>query len=350
MEKSNGNSNEDDAFSTAIHMATSSILPMVLRAAVELKLFDIMATSGHDFLSLTEIASLIRAQNTDALERILRFLASSRVLNCEVDKHGRLLYGLNPISKYFVAVEDGASLSPYILYFQDKVTQESWFPLKDAVLNGSIPFNIEHGMSGFEYTAKDQRFNELFNNAMHSLTTFTMKKIFEVYKGFEGLTHIIDVGGGSGGTLAAIVSKYPNIRGINFDLPHVIQDAPIYQGVEHIGGDMFESVPSGEVIFMKCLLHDWSDDQCLRILKNCWKSLSKSGKIIVVESLPPQYPETDDKSNTVFGLDLTMLVLSSGGKERTQKEYDDLAKSAGFARTEVIYNVNGQGIIEFYKI
>lgn len=102
--------------------------------------------------------------------------------------------------------------------------------LKDGVVDGVIPFNKAHGMSAFEYPAKDHRFNHIFNQAMHSVTTFVMNKMFEVYKGFEGLTNIVDVGGGSGAALAAIVSKYPNIKGINFDLPHVIKDALPCQG------------------------------------------------------------------------------------------------------------------------
>ncbi|KAK4849017.1 hypothetical protein QYF36_019884 [Acer negundo] len=81
--------------------------------------------------------------------------------------------------------------------------------------------------------------------------------------GFENVKQLVDVGGGLGVTLKAVTAKYPHIKGINFDLPHVIQRAPNYPGVEHVGGDMFESVPKGDAIFMKWILHDWSDEHCL---------------------------------------------------------------------------------------
>lgn len=85
-------------------------------------------------------------------------------------------------------------------------------------------------MTAFEYHGTDPRFNKVFNRGMSDHSTITMKKILEDYKGFEGLKSLVDVGGGTGATLNMILSKYPNIKGINFDLPHVIEDAPAYPG------------------------------------------------------------------------------------------------------------------------
>lgn len=106
--------------------------------------------------------------------------------------------------------------------------------MKDAVLEGGIPFNKAHGMTSFEYHGKDLRFNKVFNKGMSDHSTITMKKILETYKGFEGLTSVVDVGGGTGAVLSTIVAKYPSIKGINFDLPHVIEEAPSYPGIDTI--------------------------------------------------------------------------------------------------------------------
>ncbi|KAL3653728.1 Caffeic acid 3-O-methyltransferase [Castilleja foliolosa] len=140
------------------------------------------------------------------------------------------------------------------------------YHLKDAVLDGGIPFNKAYGMTAFEYHGKDLRFNKVFNQGMSNHSTILMKKILDIYDGFEGLNTVVDVGGGIGATLDMIVSKHPSIKGINFDLPHVINDAPSYPGIEH-GGDMFVSVPKGDAIFMKWICHDWSDEHCLKFLK-----------------------------------------------------------------------------------
>lgn len=102
--------------------------------------------------------------------------------------------------------------------------------LKDAVLEGGIPFNKAYGMTAFEYHGTDPRFNKVFNKGMADHSTITMRKILETYTGFEGLKSLVDVGGGTGAVVNMIVSKYPTIKGINFDLPHVIEDAPSYPG------------------------------------------------------------------------------------------------------------------------
>ncbi|KAJ0086001.1 hypothetical protein Patl1_07873 [Pistacia atlantica] len=113
-----------------------------------------------------------------------------------------------------------------------------WYHFNDAILEGGIPFNRPYGMMTFEYPGTDQRFNWVFNQAMSNHTTLIMKKVLDVYKGFEGLKVLVDVGGGIGVTLDVITSKYPHIKGINFDLPHVLAEAPTYSGVKHVGGDI----------------------------------------------------------------------------------------------------------------
>ena len=89
-------------------------------------------------------------------------------------------------------------------------------------------------MTAFEYHGTDPRFNKVFNKGMSDHSTITMKKLLETYKGFEGLTSLVDVGGGTGAVVNTIVSKYPSIKGINFDLPHVIEDAPSYPGTHFV--------------------------------------------------------------------------------------------------------------------
>ena len=104
------------------------------------------------------------------------------------------------------------------------------YHLKDAVLDGGIPFNKAYGMTAFDYHGTDPRFNKIFNNGMSNHSTITMKRILDTYKGFEGLSTLVDVGGGIGATLNMILSAYPTIKGINFDLPRVIEVAPNYKG------------------------------------------------------------------------------------------------------------------------
>lgn len=104
------------------------------------------------------------------------------------------------------------------------------YHLNDAIIEGGVPFERAYGMTAFEYPAIDDRFNQVFNQAMSSHSTWIMKKILDVYGGFKGVKVLVDVGGGVGATLKMITSKHPFIKGINFDLPHVLADAPSYPG------------------------------------------------------------------------------------------------------------------------
>ncbi|GLJ55158.1 hypothetical protein SUGI_1183880 [Cryptomeria japonica] len=348
----------EEEWLVAMQLGTFTCLPMAIKAATELDVLQIIANAGDGIqVSPTQIVSQIpNVTNPDAaitLDRILRVLASHSLLNCSVTtgKNGKpeRLYGLTPLCKYLVQNKDGLSLAPLALMNQDKVFIDTWHYLKDAVVEGSQPFTKAHGVNAFEYPAKDQRFNTVFNRAMAEHSTIVMGRILETYEGFKDLEELVDVGGGTGFTLNLIVSKYPHIRGVNFDMPHVVADAPQFPGVTHVGGDMFASVPSGKAIFMKWILHDWSDDHCIKLLKNCHKALPENGKVIAVDSILPVAAETSSYAKQAFHVDLCMLAYNPGGKERTEEEFKDLAKATGFAGVKPICCVNGVWVIEFHK-
>lgn len=103
--------------------------------------------------------------------------------------------------------------------------------LKNAIKEGGIPFNRVYGSHAFEYPSMDSRFNQIFNTAMINHTKIIMTKVIETYKGFEVINKLVDVGGGLGVNINLVTSKYPHIKGINFDLPHVLQHAPSYPGM-----------------------------------------------------------------------------------------------------------------------
>ncbi|CAN8248235.1 unnamed protein product [Cochlearia groenlandica] len=347
---------DDEAALFAMQLASASVLPMALKTAIELDILEIMAKNSSP-MSPYEISSHLPTKNIEApvmLDRILRLLASYSVLTCTnrscTGGDGlERIYGLGPVCKYLTKNEDGVSISALCLMNQDKVLMESWYHLKDAILDGGIPFNKAYGMSAFEYHGTDPRFNKVFNNGMSNHSTITMKKILETYKGFEGLTSLVDVGGGIGATLKMIVSKHPNLEGINFDLPHVIEDVPTYTGIEHVGGDMFESVPKGDAIFMKWICHDWSDEHCVKFLKNCYKALPEDGKVILAECILPETPDSSLSTKQVVHVDCIMLAHNPGGKERTEKEFEALAKGSGFKGIKVVCAAFGVHIIELLK-
>uniref|UniRef100_A0ACD5WDY6 Uncharacterized protein n=1 Tax=Avena sativa TaxID=4498 RepID=A0ACD5WDY6_AVESA len=286
------------------------------------------------------------------VDRMLRLLASFDVVSCEVEEGmGGVLarrYGPAPVCKWLTPNKDGVSIAPLVL-MNDKVVLESWYHLKDTVLEGGLPFERAHGMTTFEYHGTDPRFNHVFNEAMKNHSTIITNKLLEFYTGFDDIGTLVDVAGGVGATIGAITSKYPHITGINFDLPHVLSEAPPFPRVQHIGGDMFKKVPSGDAILMKWILHDWTDEQCVALLRNCYDALPANGKVVIVECILPTSPTTTPKAQRSFEFDMIMLTHTPGGKERDQREFEELSKSAGFTSVNTTYIYANSWVMEFIK-
>lgn len=341
---------DEENLAYALELVQSLALPMVLHTAMQLDIFEIMAKSGES-LTAAEIAAKLPTENPQApamLERILRVLASYNVVTSDAEGERRV-YGITPVARFYVRNEDGVSLRPLMDLLNGRLFVESWFKLKDAVLEGGVPFDKAYGMHAFEYPAIDPRFNQAFNNAMFNHTTLVMKKVLQSYKGFENVTQLIDVGGGLGHALAIILSHYPNIKTINYDLPHVVENGFPHPGIKHIGGDMFASVPDGDAIFMKWILHDWDDKHCITLLKNCHQALPDNGKVIVYDCVVSEEVETTAGAKQIGLMDLIMLTQNPGGKERTEKEFIALATASGFKGVTLVCKVYNIWIMEFHK-
>lgn len=349
-------STEDKEWIYAMILTTFSAPAMVLKTVLELDVLEIIKKAGPDAqLSPAEIVAQLPTQNPEApsmMDRMLRLIASYSVLNCSLrtlpDGRVERLYGLAPVCKYLTKDEDGLSLASHSLFIQDEVSMECWYHLKDALLEGGSPFYKLHGTSPYAYYGTDARSNVLFNNAMADMSTLVMKKIIESYKGFEGVNTLVDMGGNRGASLSMIVSKYPHMKGINFDLPHVVTDRSDFPGITHVAGDMFVSVPQGDAIFIKNVFHDWDDEHCLKIIKNCYAALPDHGKVIACEFILPEAPDSEDVTRMAYQFDVIMMI-GPNGKERTQPEFEALGKAAGFESFRVACSDYDFKIMEFIK-
>ncbi|KAL8092873.1 trans-anol O-methyltransferase 1-like [Apium graveolens] len=353
-------SHDQEGFLTAMQIVNSSTVHGVLSALFDLNVFDIIAEkAGYDgYLHPDEIVSNLPTKNpeaSDMLDRMLRLLASHSIIKCKLVKNsGNALltrsYGLTLISQYFVQGQDGPCLVPYHRFCHHKEMQNSWYKLKDAVLEGGIPFNLAHdGANVFEYLEKDKHLASLLSQAMDKSIATSMDILLKMYKGFEGVTQVVDVGGAHGATLRCIVSLNPHVKGINFDLPHIVKDAPQLPGIDHVGGDMFVSVPKGEVVVLQRVLHDWNDEESVKILKKCHEALPDSGKVVIIDMIHSELPAKDVIAKNTSQVDIRMMVVTHGGRERTTKEFQMLGKEAGFASCKHICGADLYGVVELYK-
>ena len=203
-------------------------------------------------------------------------------------------------------------------------------------------------MPFFEYVKTDTDLAEAFNNAMTAGSEFAIYAVLAAYD-FTGYRKIIDVGGGHGRLLSMILAKAPNAGGVLFDLPAVVDGAGpelkragVAERCEVVGGSFFESVPEGgDAYLMKAIIHDWNDDDALKILGNIRSAIAPSGKLLLLESALPE------RSSSDLGMliDLEMLV-AVGGKERTRAEWANLLGRAGFRLNRVVPTATPVSIIE----
>ncbi|XP_027361628.1 isoliquiritigenin 2'-O-methyltransferase-like [Abrus precatorius] len=351
----------DDVYLSALVLSFSRVFPAILNAAIDLNLFDIIAKvqrSRDSSVSASEIASLFPNPHTELakrLDRILPLLASYSLLSCSIrtneDGKRERVYLLSPVGEYFSHLHDGHSLAP-LSTLKHHGFHDLWKNVKDAILdpNCNTHFESVYGMPAYEYMETNEEMNKYFYEAMNYSAPLDVKRVLTIYKGFEGVSTLVDVGGSTGQTLKQIISAYPSIKGINFDLPQMIQGASPFPGIEHVGGDMFESVPQGDAIILKLVCHNWPDEDCIKFLRNCHKALPQHGKVIVLDFIMPEVPNSSNISKHICAID-NLMFLAHDGKERTENEFRNLCKSSGFSKFHIASTDRTAmtGVMEFYK-
>ncbi|KAJ4795589.1 O-methyltransferase [Rhynchospora pubera] len=223
---------QDEELYVQIPMVGSVILPLTLKAVLELDVLQIIkkgssASTLPVMMTAEDIAAQLPTKNPQAaamLDRMLALLASLNIVSCVIEKKEKVVrrYGPAPFFKLLTKDESGATPATLCLLSMEQAFISAGQHLKEAVLEGGIAFEKAHRMKAFEHIGTDPSFRRLFDKAMKDNSTFFLKKMLEIYHGFKDVRVLGDVGGGVGEALGMIVSKYPHIKGINFDLPNVI--------------------------------------------------------------------------------------------------------------------------------
>jgi hypothetical protein len=213
-------------------------------------------------------------------------------------------------------------------------------------------FAREFNLRLFEYISKNPDYTDIFNNAMNSYSSMHTGWVIEALKDydFSKIKTLCDIGGGHGHLICSILQEHPTINGMVIELESTINNKNLLwadrMGVanrcDYIAGDMFSEVPRADAYIMKMILHDWNDEECIRILSNVEKACPKGGKVFIVEHIVPG-PETPHFSKL---FDIHMMCALTG-KERTESEYAELLEKAGFHFVQTHYPSSKEmGVIE----
>jgi hypothetical protein len=290
-----------------------------------------------------ELATSVGA-NPDAFHRLLRVLASVGVF-AQVDQRR---FTLTPMGALLQTGVSG-SLWAAAITFGEERNWRPWGELLYSVRTGRSAHEHVYGMGVFEYFNQHPEAGRVASANFRERTASTAEAVVNSYD-FSRTHTIVDVGGGHGALLAAILKAHPHLHGTLFDLPPVVEGAKQLMEAEGlvgrcdlVAGDFFVTVPGGcDAYLLKWILHDWDDERAVTILKNCRRAMREQGKLLLVEQL---MPERAEQAPHVVLADLQMMVMA-GGRERTEAEFRALLDAAGFRLTKVVPTQSEFSVIE----
>ncbi len=293
-------------------------------------------------LPLEELATRVGADG-DALRRLLRALIGKGIFRHRRD--GR--YELNSLAATLRS-DAPISMSCAAQFYGSAEQRERWTLLVDSIRTGNTVVPTLRGMESFDYFAGQHELAELFNQTMTSVSELTDGSVVAGYD-FSTYSTIVDVGGGHGPLLATILAGAPASRGVLYDLPRVVADAPRLLGEHHVGnrvriaeGSFFDSVPAGgDAYILKNILHDWPDDKAVQILRNVRTAAGPRAAVLLIELVIPKH----DRDFPGKWVDLEML-LNLGARERTADEYQALLGRAGLQMTRVVQTASPLSVVE----
>ncbi len=320
-------------------MMNSHVISRLIYVVAKLGVPDALK---NQVMSSEELSETVKAHPA-SLYRVMRTLAAHGLFtenpkgHFEITATGRLLTTDEPNSQRDLAI-----------LMWEPWWRAGWDGLLESITTGVTAFDRAHGIGLFEYLKRRPEAADLFNRAMISITKKEINAIISSYD-FSGVSTVVDVGGGYGGLMAALLKRHPWMTGILYDLPHVgdtvrsiMKKEGVHDRCTAAEGDFFSSVPSGgDAYILKSVIHDWEDEESLVILKNCKAAMTDKGRLLLIErTVPPGDIPSPGKI-----MDIVMLV-NLGGRERTEEEYRDLLRSSGFTQVRTIPTASGMNIIE----
>jgi hypothetical protein len=319
-------------------LATGYIPAAAIQTVVKLGVPDQLAGGPRAVADLAAAAAV----NEDALYRVMRALAGLGVFAETAPR----TFALTPAGEML----QRGRLREMALWISSPFHFRVYSNMLDAVRTGTPAAEKTVGMPVFEYLAKDTELSAIFNDAMTGFSASVVAAILEAYD-FSGIGVLVDVAGGHGALLTAVLQQYPAMRGILMDVDHVIEGAKPRIRAQHlegrceaVAGDFFNAVPAGgDAYMMKHIIHDWDDERASRILKNVQRELrgKSGGKVILLETViqPGNAPDLGKL------MDLEMLMMP-GGRERTEAEFRTLLAASGFELTRIVPTKSPLSVIE----
>jgi len=278
-----------------------------------------------------------------ALYRLMRALASIGIF-AETKERG---FELTSAAELLQSKAAGSLRSSALIYGDD-LFWSTYGRMLHSVVTGQPAFDYCHGEPLFSYLETHPAAASLFHEAMSGFSDQETAAILAAYD-FSGFVNVVDIGGGHGALVAALLRAYPHLRALILDLEpaaegarRLLSEAGLAERAHFTAGDFFDAVPEGgDVYLLKSVIHNWDDAAAASILRNCREAMARDARLVVIERVIP--PANTPSEATLF--DINMLVVL-GGQERTEQEYDELFRAAGLELTRIIPTSSPMSLIE----
>lgn len=340
MSTSTGTPPPEQAAQHALQLATGYIISAALQVAVTLGIPDRLAAGAATTADLASATGT----NEDALHRVLRALAMVGVFTEEAPRRFAQTAASDALRS------TPGSMRDMVRWMTDPFHFRLYAETLHSVQTGTPAVEKVTGQKAFDFLAGNHELSELFNDAMTSMSASVVPAVVQAYD-FAGIDVLVDVAGGHGEVLTSVLQAHPAMRGVLFDLDHVIEGAGarlrekgLADRCRTASGDFFEAVPEGgDAYLMKHIVHDWDDEAAVTILKHIHRALAgkADGRLILLEAViqPGNQPDFAKL------LDLEMLI-APGGRERTQEEFEALFARAGFRLARIVPTASSVSVIE----
>ncbi|KAM7495072.1 hypothetical protein LguiB_029681 [Lonicera macranthoides] len=317
---------------------------MSLKCAIQLNIPDIIHTHARPMtLSHLLQALAINTSKATHIYRLMRILTHSGFFTTsKIQESGEENqeegYLLTPACRLLLK-DESTSVTPFLLAMLDPALADPWHCMSRWFENeDKNAFETFHGRTLWDHMGSDERLCCLFNDAMASDAALIGRVVVkECGRVFDGVGSVVDVGGSTGTMAKTVAGAFPEVKWTVLDLPQVVAGLEGGKNLRFVSGDMFESIPNADAVLLKWILHDWNDEDCVKILKKCREAIpskDEGGKVIIIEMIVDnRNPDKDSIENQLF-FDMLMMVLATG-RERNEKEWEKLFLDAGFSEHKI---------------
>jgi hypothetical protein len=294
--------------------------------AANLKIAELLDSEERNVTDLAQAT----ATDSPSLHRLLRALTSLHIFEETSDGVFR-----NTSLSNTLRHDIQGSVGAWALFLGAPFNWKLWGNLQETVRTGTPAPDRVYGKSFWNHLAENPRDAAVFNNAMSAGSQMIGAAIVSAYD-FSGFEKLVDIGGGHGELLQAILSASPRLKGVLFDLPEVVATADSLRAgqladrIEIVGGSFFDTVPASDAYILKGIIHDWSDSDAIAILRTCRRAITPGGKLLISAELL----ESSNASDHGNFMDIYMMLF--GGRERTEDQFRAILAESGFSLSRVI--------------